>query len=148
MKNLKSQISRFKFLLVALVGIGLCSCKQEATSFLQSDLQGLWQENGTKHYIRFLAEQSTVKTEYCWGYEWDETDEETAVYEEDVKADQYGNGWFMYRLNKDELLEIHKMSGGDWADIPKTYIVTVLSSTTLTYYPKGYTNEKTSFTKQ
>jgi len=53
----------------------------------------------------------------------------------------------MYQLSADELLEINKMNQG-WADIPKVYVVTALNSSRLTYYLKGYKNEKVSFTKQ
>ena len=66
------------------------------------------------------------------------------VYEDDLVY--HGNGWFKYRLNEKELLEIHKMDYG-WADIPKVYIVSILTSSNLNYYEKDQTSIKFKFTK-
>jgi hypothetical protein len=123
------------------VAVALCSCKQETPEFHLADLQGLWLENGSKHYVRFTEEQAD-QTGYFWGCEWDLNDD---VTEEDLVF--HGNGWFKYNLNKDQLLEIQRMDQ-DWADIPKIYTVTLLDDKHLTYHPKDYKNEKISFTKQ
>jgi len=136
--------------LVAIVGIAFSSCSMlggdKNPSYSLSDLQGLWQENGTQHYVRFTTESAAdIKAGYLWGYEWGDFGDD--VTESDVLNDKHGNGWFMYQLSADELLEIHKMNEG-WADIPKVYIVTALTSSQLTYYLKDYKNEKVSFTKQ
>jgi hypothetical protein len=138
----------FSWMLIALVGIAFCSCEgfgKKQTEYYLSDLQGKWLEDGTQHFVRFTTESAaSLKSGYLWGYEWDEAED---VQEQDVKDDQYGNGWFMYQLDKDELLEINKMNQG-WADIPKVYTITVLTNQKLTYHLKDYKNEKVSFTKQ
>lgn len=136
--------------LMALVAVVFSSCEKKQTEpkFLLSDLQGRWIEDGTKHYVNFTDESAAeYEAGYLWGYEWDETDPDMAVYEVDVLADYHQNGWFAYKLNKDELLEIHKM-GQNWADIPKIYTMVTLTSSKMTYHLKDYKNEKVSFTKQ
>ena len=66
---------------------------------------------------------------YHWGYEWDEGD---GVYEQDVMAEKYGNGWFLYVLEGDQFTQYHKMSN-DGAYIPKEYTITVLTNTDLKF---------------
>jgi hypothetical protein len=138
----------FSWMLIALVGIAFCSCEgfgKKQTDFYLSDLQGKWLEDDTQHYVRFTEESAaSIKPGYLWGYEWHEDED---VTEEDVKADQYGNGWFIYRLDKDELMEIHQMNQS-WGVQPKIYILTVLTSQKMTYHLQDYKNEKTYFTKQ
>lgn len=126
--------------LIAIIGICLVSCEKEQKEFYLSDLQGEWIEDGTEHHVRFTQEQAD-EANYFWGCEWgvDDVREEDLVY--------HGNGWFKYNLNEKNLLEIHKMDYG-WADIPKEYVLVLLSSTKMTYYPKDYKKEKVSFTKQ
>lgn len=132
--------------LVALVGIAFSSCNMLGPSqpeYRLSDLQGLWLENGDTivgHYVRFTTDQSD-EANYFWGCEWTESED---VYEADLVY--HGNGWFKYRLNEKELLEIHKMDYG-WADIPKVYIVSILTSSNLNYYEKDQTSIKFKFTK-
>ena len=122
------------FVWVALIAIvaGFASCTQKIT-FTQDDLHGRWQEEDKNAYVFFLYEQDTisdVKDLGClWAYEWDEGD---GVYEADVLAEQYGNGWFLYKLEGNQLTEYHQMSNGG-AHIPKTYTVTVLTNTDLKY---------------
>ena len=131
--------------LMALVAVVFSSCEKKQTVFLLSDLQGRWLEDNTKHYVVFTEESAAdYEAGYLWGYEWDEADN---VFEEDVLADYHENGWFVYRLDKDELLEIHK-TGQNWADIPKIYTMVTLTSSKMTYHLKDYKNEKVSFTKQ
>ena len=132
----------FKFVLVALMGISLCSCEKKQTEFYLSDLQGLWLENNTKHYVRFTEDPVQDDTNYFWGCEWDEAED---VHEADLVY--HGDGWFKYRLNNEQLLEVQMMDYG-WADIPKQYIMVTLTSSHMTYHPKDYKNETISFTKQ
>ena len=70
----------YYFALVALVGIALSSCSflggDNTPSFQLSDLQGLWQENNTEHFVRFTTEQSD-EAGYLYGREWDETQDIT-----------------------------------------------------------------------
>ena len=137
---------RFYYLaLVAIVGIALSSCSMlngdKTPEFKLSDLQGLWEENNTQHYVRFTTEQSD-ETGYLYGREWDEAED---VYEEDLTP--HGNGWFKYKFEtKGDLHEIHLMDN-DGAVIPKEYIVTTLTDTKLEYYEKDRKNNKFYFSK-
>ena len=130
--------------LVALVGIAFSSCNMLGPSqpeYRLSDLQALWLENGTEHYVRFTTEQSDEQ-KYLYGREWDEAEE---VYEEDLKP--YGNGWFKYLFETTgSLTEIHLMDNGG-AEIPKVYVVSKLTSTELEYYEKDRKNNKFAFSK-
>ena len=74
--------------LIALVGLVFSSCQKETPEFRTSDIQGLWLEDGTQHYVRFTDEQSD-ETGYFYGREWDVAED---VHEEDLVP--YGNGWF------------------------------------------------------
>ena len=130
--------------LVALVGIAFSSCNMLGPSqpeYRLSDLQALWLENGTEHYVRFTTEQSDEQ-KYLYGREWDEAEE---VYEEDLKP--YGNGWFKYLFETTgSLTEIHLMDNGG-AEIPKVYVVSKLTDTDLAYYEKDHPSSKFKFTK-
>ena len=130
--------------LVALVGIAFSSCNMLGPSqpeYKLSDLQALWLENGTEHYVRFTTEQSD-EAKYLYGREWDEAEE---VYEEDLKPQ--GNGWFKYLFETTgSLTEIHLMDNGG-AEIPKVYVVSKLTSTDLEYYEKERKSNKFYFTK-
>ena len=143
--NFKFQISNFKLLLAALVGIAFSSCSllsgDKNPEFRLSDLQALWQENGTEHYVRFTTEQSD-ETGYLYGREWNEADD---VFEEDLRP--YGNGWFKYQFKSTgDLTEIHLMDNGG-ADIPKIYVVSKLTDTELQYYEKDRKSNSFSFSK-
>lgn len=144
----------FKFMLIALVGIVLASCNMinNSPSFQLSDLQGLWLENGTQHYVRFTTEQSD-ETGYLYGREWDEADwydegsYEDFLIEQRNKQGYPGNGWFKYQFEtKGDLHEIHLMDnkGGE---IPKEYVVSKLTDTDLVYYEKEYSSKKYYFSK-
>ena len=147
--NFKFQISNFKFWMVALVGIALSSCSLKENEYQVSDLQGLWLEDNTEHYVRFTTDQSD-EAGYLLGREWDLAED---VHEQDLIA-QYerdhrpGNGWFKYWLKTNgDLMEFHYMDN-DGAIIPKVYIVTTLTKTKLAYYEKDQKSNKFSFTKQ
>ena len=134
----------FRFLFLALVGIALASCdmfNKTTPSYQLSDLQGLWQENNTEHYVRFTTEQSE-ETGYLYGREWDEAED---ITEDDLLPK--GNGWFKYLFETTgSLTEIHLMDNGG-AEIPKVYVVTVLTDTELSYYEKDHKSIKFSFSK-
>lgn len=131
----------FRIFCVALLGIAVCSCTPNAPSFNLSDLQGLWQENNTEHFVRFTTEQSD-EAGYLYGREWDEAED---IYEEDLLP--HGNGWFKYLFETNgNLTEIHLMDNGG-AEIPKVYIVSKLTSTTLEYYEKDHKSISFSFQK-
>lgn len=140
-----------------MVGIAVCSCSPDTNhsksepEFRLSDLQGYWlqDDDTTEHYVRFTDEQSD-ETNYLYGYEWNEYhgNEDYAVYESDVLADKYGGGWFKYWLEVTNggLHEIH-LTTNKGVEIPKEYVVTVLTSTKLAYYEKDQKQNKFQFTK-
>lgn len=135
----------FRFVLVALLGILLASCSMlggdKEPQYRLSDLQGLWQEKNTEHFIRFTTEQSD-EPNYLYGREWDEGED---IFEEDLLP--YGNGWFKYWFETSgKLTEIHLMDNGG-AEIPKVYVVSKLTDTDLEYYEKEHTNIKFYFSK-
>ena len=134
----------FRLVCIALVGLAMTSCglfNNNNPEYKLSDLQGLWQENNTEHFVRFTKEQSD-EAGYLYGREWNEDED---VFESDLKP--YGNGWFKYLFETSgNLTEIHLMDNGG-AEIPKVYVVTKLSSTTLEYYEKDRTSNKFSFSK-
>lgn len=139
-----------KILLLAWVGIAFVGCNlfNKPTEFQLSDLQGLWQENKTMHYVRFTTENSE-ETGYLYGREWDEAED---IYEKDLldflaEYGIHGNGWFKYKFEKNgNLTEIHLMDNGG-AEIPKVYVVTLLTDTDLSYYEKDHKSIKFSFSK-
>ncbi|MDA3820391.1 MAG: lipocalin family protein [Candidatus Delongbacteria bacterium] len=83
----------------------------EPTSFDESLLHGKWVE-GTV-YERYNADKT--------GYTWDTADD---VSEEEAQD-------FTWSLDEDQLVQIHIMEIG--GNIPKTYTVTELTETNLTY---------------
>ena len=147
MKNFKFQISNFKFIASAIIGIALSSCSLfgggggNTPEYRLSDLQGLWLENNTQHYVRFTTEQSD-ETAYLYGREWDEAED---IFEEDLMP--HGNGWFKYKFETSgDLTEIHLMDNGG-AEIPKVYVVSKLTDSDLEYYEKDHKNIKYYFSK-
>ena len=145
--------------LVALVGIAFSSCSlmggggNNDPEFKLSDLQGLWQENKTEHYVRFTEERSE-EYPYFLGREWDDAEWEDPdmTYEEYLiwnreELGHPGNGWFKYKFETTgNLTEIHLMDNGG-AEIPKVYIVSKLTDTDLEYYEKEYKSIKYHFSK-
>lgn len=133
-----------KFVLLALLAVAFIGCNMispEKPEYRLSDLQGLWQEKNTEHFVRFTTEQSD-QTNYLYGREWDEGED---VYEEDLVP--YGNGWFKYWFETSgNLTEIHLMDNGG-AEIPKVYVVSKLTDTDLEYYEKDRKNIKFYFSK-
>lgn len=59
---------------------------------------------------------------YFWGKEWNEADD---VQEEDLNY--HGNGWFRWRKDSKQLIELHTMDVQD-VPIPKIWIVRHLSA--------------------
>ena len=116
------------FGILVLVAVAMTSCfgPSNEPSFVEADLLGLWQEEGTEAYVRFTSEADETG-EYKYGREWDEGDD---VLEGDLTP--YGNGWFKYKLVKSDLTEIHLMDNGG-ANIPKVYQVVKLTAGELEY---------------
>lgn len=114
--------------ILVLVSVVMTSCfgPSNEPSFVEADLLGLWQEEGTEAYVRFTSEADETG-EYKYGREWDEGDDVLEGY-----LTPYGNGWFKYKLVKSDLTEIHLMDNGG-ADIPKVYQVVKLTAGELEY---------------
>ncbi|MBO7454850.1 MAG: hypothetical protein J6T76_00450 [Paludibacteraceae bacterium] len=149
-------MKKFYYLaLCALIGVTLSSCFGPGNNnpeFKLSDLQGLWLENNTEHYVRFTTEQSD-EAGYLYGREWNEDEWEDEGSYEDFLIEQRekqgfpGNGWFKYEFKTTgDLTEIHLMDNGG-AEIPKIYIVSILNDGNLEYYEKDRPNWKYTFTK-
>ena len=148
MKVFSNQHSAFRMVLIALMGMALTGCslfggsgKSNDPEFKISDLQALWLENNTQHYVRFTEERSD-EYPYFYGREWDEAED---IFEEDLL--EHGNGWFKYKFeNNGNLTEIHLMDNGG-AEIPKVYVVSKLTETDLEYYEKDRSYNKFYFKK-
>ena len=156
-------MKNFKWLLAALVvGITFSSCKKSET-FSKEDLIGRWQApslsmpEDTLQYLVFQAEIDPEEAEeYRFGYEWDMGDHEgwddsQGTYEDYLmtpiseNGDYHGNGWFKWKLEPNgELTLIHLMHNGG-ADVVKSYQVTVLTNTALSF--KDSFGEIHSFTR-
>ena len=114
---------------LAIIAIVMTSCflnPEPEVVFEEANLLGLWQEEGTEAFVRFTTEADD-SGEYKYGRQWDEGED---VGESDLQP--YGNGWFKYKLVKNNLTEIHLMDNGG-ADIPKVYIVQKLTEYELKY---------------
>ena len=138
----------------AIVSLTLTGCfggsgSYNDPSYSLSDLQALWQEDGTDHFVRFTTERSS-EYPYYLGLEWDEAEEITEQDLIDAREElgHPGNGWFKYKFTVTDggLHEIHLMDN-EGAEIPKEYIVSKLTSSELVYYEKDKENWKYSFTK-
>lgn len=145
----------FYWTLFVFVSIAFNSCslfgeggKSNDPNFQISDLQGLWEENHTQHYVRFTADRAE-EYPYFYGREWDEGED---VTEQDLldtwtQLGIRGDGWFQYKFETNgNLTEIHFMDNGG-GEIPKVYVVSVLTDTKLEYYEKDYTSNKFYFSK-
>ncbi len=146
MRVFSNKCSVFSILIVVAAILIGCNPK-EPIEYSLSDMQGLWKEDGTEHFMRFTTESAdSLKTGYLWGYEWDEGDgtEERDLFEPDMK---YGNSWFIYSLEGEKWYQTNTMSIGSGL-IPETYVITTLNKSTFEYYKEGYKNEKQTYTKQ
>ena len=151
----------YVFALVALVTIAFSSCNMiggggnNTPEYRLSDLQALWLEDkaNVEHYVRFTTEKADEEG-YFFGREWnldeDVKEEDLYVYKKDEQGQDsliHGNGWFQYLLEtQGGLHEIHFMENGG-ADIPKEYIVSLLTDVRLEYYEKDNKNRKFFFNK-
>jgi len=153
-------MKKFYYLaLAAIVSVVMTSCGGTTSTnnepkFSLGDLQALWfQENDTTdHYVRFTTEKSD-ESPYLLGREWHEKDPDGAVHEQDIlDAREYWGypcgGWFKYEFKTTggDLTEIHLMDNGG-AELPKVYIVSKLTETTLEYYEKDHSSIKFIYSK-
>ena len=146
-------MKKFYYLaLIALIGIAFSSCSMlggdKEPSYRLSDLQGLWQENNTQHFVRFTTEKSD-EANYLYGREWHEDEDvfESDLFESLETLGVHGNGWFKYLFESTGgLTEIHLMDNGG-AEQPKVYVVTKLTDSSLEYCEKDRKNNKFYFSK-
>ena len=127
---------------LALVTFTLSSCNlfKKDKDFNESDLIGKWSAKTTKtenpdgyYYVVFYADKDETG-DYKLGKEWDEGD--------DVTEDEAQK--FKWRIEKDELQQLHWVEINETWGVPKYYTITVLNSTTLSY---NNGNRKYTFTK-
>ena len=121
---------------LAIIAIVMTSCflnPEPEVVFEEANLLGLWgrdkiagQDSVPVKFVRFTGEIDE-SGEYKYGRQWDESED---VGESDLQP--YGNGWFKYKLVKNNLTEIHLMDNGG-AEIPKVYVVVKLTDTELQY---------------
>ena len=123
---MKTSIKLFGILAIIAIAMTSCFGSSEEPTFIENDLLGLWQEDGTEAFVRFTSEKDDTG-EYKYGREWDESED---IFESDLLP--YGNGWFKYKLVQSDLTEIHLMDNGS-ADIPKIYQVVKLNAGELQY---------------
>jgi hypothetical protein len=111
--NKNTTILKTTVVILSFFGLSFfVSCEpDEPSSFDESLLIGKWAE-GTLHE-RYFADST--------GYTWDTADD---VSEEEAQD-------FTWTLDEDQLVQIHIMEIG--GNIPKTYTVTELTETTLSY---------------
>lgn len=139
--------------LCAIVSLTLTACfgdlSNNTPAYSISDLQGLWQENNTEHFVRFTSEQSD-EADYLYGREWnvDEDVSEQDLINSREELGHPGNGWFKYKFvtSNGELTEIHLLDNGG-AEIPKIYCVTKLADGQLEYYERDHPGIKFYYTK-
>lgn len=125
-----------KFSIFAWAMIMLASCSlfdKEKPYGTEAQLLGKWQNEGidTTWYRVFYADPVEDTDGYKWGKEWVESD---GVIEDDLTL--HGNGWFKWRKNNANMLEIEMMEYG-WADIPYEYSITLLNNNRLEYTEMG-----------
>ena len=132
----------FQWALVALLAVVFTGCEmfnKKTDPFSQSDLHGLWLEEGTQHYVRYLAQKADTAT-YEWGKEWDLDQKVT-----EERLVDYGNGWFKYELkyvdNQNKLTQINMMDNHGVEGYQR-YIVTALTDKRMEYHHIDDKNDK------
>lgn len=77
---------------------------------------GKWQNTDNPQWYKVFYDDYDDEG-YFWGKEWNEYE---SVYEEDLAY--HGNGWFRWRKDGDQLVEMHTMDIHD-IPIPKIWVV-------------------------
>ena len=150
------------FAALLAIAAGFVSCQKEASTFAKEDLIGRWQapSGDTLQFMVFQADIAPTPDgltgEFRYGYEWDMNDhkgwdDSQGTYEDflfiplDKNGAFHGNGWFVWKLETNgDFIYVNFMNNGG-ADIPKSYKVTVLTGSSLTYKDDFGTTH--SFTK-
>ena len=150
------------FAAILAIAAGFVSCQREASTFAKEDLIGRWQapSGDTLQFMVFQADIAPTPDgltgEFRYGYEWDMNDhkgwdDSQGTYEDylftpiEDRGAYHGNGWFVWKLETNgDFIYVNFMNNGG-ADIPKSYKVTVLTGSSLTYKDDFGTTH--SFTK-
>lgn len=150
------------FAAILAIAAGFVSCQRETSTFAKEDLVGRWQapSGDTLQFMVFQADIAPTPDgltgEFRYGYEWDMKDhkgwdDSQGTYEDflfkpiDENGAFHGNGWFVWKLETNgDFIYVNFMNNGG-ADIPKSYKVTVLTGSSLTYKDDFGTTH--SFTK-
>lgn len=135
-------MKKFLFVAMAIVmTIGFCSCNKD-DDFNSADLVGDWINNPDAGWHKVYTtdavspDQVDGKEDYRWGYEYGQYGETDL---EEVMDDRHGNGWFMWQLSGNHLVEYNAMNISSGV-APKEYTITTLTATSLNY--KEATNNK------
>ena len=91
---------------------------------------GKWQHTLDIGWYRVYT-MEPAGNDYCWGREWNTSED---IFEEDLIP--YGNGWFMWKKNGNNVVEVH-MTDNHTASIPHEYEVLELSSEKMQYIEKA-----------
>lgn len=134
---------------VLAIMVGFVSCKKTTTKYSAEDLIGRWQapsdySKDSMQYRVFLAEAVPSETEYRYGYEWDMGDHEgwdasQGTYEDFLMTptsedgEFHGNGWYHWKLATNGELTIINLMHNGGAEVVKSYTVTVLTNSSLTF---------------
>ncbi len=106
---------------------------------LDTLILGKWQNTVDTGWYRVYTTEP-AGDDYYWGREWNTEDD---IFEEDLLP--YGNGWFKWKKENDELLELH-MTDNRGASIPREYKMLKLNGETMNYRETA-DREKHSFRK-
>ncbi len=108
---------------------------EDGSPSANSLIVGKWQSTSNQQWYKMYLDDYDGDG-YFWGKEWDEQDD---VKEEDLSY--HGNGWFRWKIEDNELIELSSMDSRD-VPIPKQYDIIKLREDTLTirevYSKKSY----------
>lgn len=88
----------------------------EETLDVDPRILGQWRNDDSPLAFRVFTNEN-ADDGFCWGYEWDESED---VYVSDLVYQ--GNGWFRWRIEGNQLLELHMMEASD-AVVPVVHTI-------------------------
>lgn len=129
--------------LVCLCTLVMNSCSISPSVEWEEDvLIGRWQNSANPDEYYVYTTETTEDGTHQYGYTWDESDD---VFEKDVLSERYGNGWFKWKIEKRDLIQIHLMEN-EGADIRKEYTITSLTENMLVYEETLKSGSKIKYT--
>ena len=93
---------------------------------LDTMMLGKWQHATDTGWYRVYT-MEPAGDDFYWGREWNTEDD---IFEEDLTP--YGNGWFKWKKEGDNVIEIH-MTDNQMASVPHEYTVLRLSNLEMKY---------------